>query len=202
MERYWEQRSDSDDDCERSSVIFPCDEGIVQRVLDFVGAGQHAYMAPVCSLWQECYARVPEHQQLSPGLAGVGTTTIAVRGCTTLCSAAFVSMKRFKQALKSGLQLDRDNINSTSSMGYIFGRAATDEMLKQAREEYGVEMTQQMWTGAANSVDRLHQLYYLECDPLPWLEDSETAAVAAKEGRLDILEFFRSSKSLQCYHER
>jgi hypothetical protein len=147
-DRYWEheQRSDDsdDDDCEHSNAVFPSDTKIVQRVLDFVGAGQHAYMAPVCSLWRECYARVPEHQQTSPGLTGIGTATIAVRGTTTLCSAAFASMKRFRQVMKSGLELGRDRFQSTTSMGLIFGRAATDEMLEVAQDKYGIRLTDHM----------------------------------------------------------
>jgi hypothetical protein len=95
----------------------------LQKVLSYVGAGEHLFVAAVCSLWRTQYAEVEDMTVGEPVVFDVRTCTAQM----THYGAAFASASRVQLAVDAGLDL------SSYECQYVADKTAGIDTLQSAR---------------------------------------------------------------------
>eukprot|EP00953_Heterococcus_sp_UTEX-ZZ885_P000624 864-Heterococcus_DN1.PRE.1 len=91
--------------------------GILQRVCEFVGPGQHIFVATVSKAFHAACAKVPSHR--IRGLCHLSHLKANYSAKMTLSRSAFASVSCFKWALDSGLQRFLNGRYSEGSFGEV-----------------------------------------------------------------------------------
>jgi hypothetical protein len=171
--------------------------GILQRVCEFVGPGQHIFVATVSKAFHAACAKVPSHR--IRGLCHLSHWKANYSAKMTLSRSAFASVSCFKWALDSGLQRFLNGRYSEGSFGEVIdsdfwrlqriaGQFSDVETL-QAALEAGVPLSPDMICGAADS-GSLAKLLWLHTEHNCQLFDDVTDH-AARGGNVDMLKWLK-----------
>jgi hypothetical protein len=164
--------------------------GVLQRVLEYVGAGQCLFIALVSHQWKQLYEKVADCT-----VKGVDDDTAAgfveftCTSTTTLASAAFASTQRVRLAHECGLNLKE----GTFSLQFIAGKYGDKKVLALLRE-LQLPFTSSVVCGAAAAptgslakVKWLHKEHRCELT-------SDVADYAAGSGNLAVLKYLHSEE--------
>jgi hypothetical protein len=167
------------------------ERGILQHVLSFVGAGHHAFVAPVSQSWckgyTSAYAAVPR----KGGLVGPFTVYRAIFG----------SPSRVQMAFTTGvlpLRGPRLKVNAHERLLAIAGKHA-DLATLQAAHQLGLQLSDELLCAAAATgvLDKLQWLS-TQHDDLP----QSIASFAAQNGNIEMLKCIKQlgiEFDLKCY---
>jgi hypothetical protein len=179
------------------------ERGILQHVLSFVGAGQHAFVAPVSQSWwkaySSAYSSVPHKRKRG------------VVGPLTMHSAIFSSPSRVQMAFATGVLPVPAGLATQGPNGPRLKANACDRLLAiagkhadlatlQTAHELGLKLSEDMCCAAAASG---------ALDKLQWLATQRSlprhiARFAAQSGNVEMLTFIKQlglEFDLECYKE-
>jgi hypothetical protein len=175
------------------------DAGILQRVCEFVGPGQHIFVATVSKAFRAACAKVRSHVIL--GLRYMTHWKVIYSAKMTLTRSAFASVSRFKWALDCGLQRFLNGRYSEGPFGEVIdnefwrlqriaGQFSDVETL-QAALDAGVPLSPDMICGAAES-GSLAKLLWLHTEHNCQLFNDITDH-AARGGHVDMLTWLKDN---------
>jgi hypothetical protein len=170
------------------AITFPLDDaGILLRVLNVLGPGQHLLISAVSKAWRESYARVdsaqiPDMVYFYNAEAHLMTITPEM----TLYSAVFTSAALVKLAHEHGLALKGYN----GKLERIAGRVADVNTLRAAHE-LGLQLTDEVLYGAAECLkSSVHKLQWLHDEHGCELVD-EICSYAVRSGSIETLSWLK-----------
>jgi hypothetical protein len=163
------------------------ESGVLQRVLDFVGAGHCLFMALVSREWRLLYSQVADC--IAEGVdddTDEGAVEITCTAKMTLASAAFASKQKARLAHECGLNL----AEGTFSLQFIAGKHGDKKVLALLRE-LRLPFTASVACGAA-AAGSLAKLKWLHTEHRCELT-SDVADYAAGNGNLAVLKYLQSN---------
>jgi hypothetical protein len=164
--------------------------GVLQRVLEYVGAGHCLFIALVSHQWKQLYEKVADCtvEGVDDNTAA-GFVEITCSSTATLASAAFASTQRARLAHECGLNLKE----GTFSLQFIAGKYSDKKVLALLRE-LQLPFTSSVVCGAAvAATGSLAKIKWLHKEHRCELT-SDVADYAAGSGNLAVLKYLHSEE--------
>jgi hypothetical protein len=155
---------------------------ILQKVLDFVGPGEHAFVSTVSKSFRACYLQDSVYENACGDNVEF---KLAYRNRTT-CSSALRSLSRLRLAVNLGFPLDPQ----CQFLQNRAGRVADIETLVELHEQYHMPYTKEVSSGAAVS-GLLCKLQWLLDEKQQCLQPDNLDCFAVQAPTLDVLKWLK-----------
>jgi hypothetical protein len=152
---------------------------ILQRLLEYAGAGQWAYLGTVNRVWKEVYERCSSVERAGYNTQGEPVKVNAAPRMT-LYSEVFASQSRLQWALATGLTLH----SNTKGVQRLAGRHADIETLLLLRE-LGLSYTAAVFKESSASKDKAKLHWLVSEQQCPMAEKDVPEVAASKSPVID-----------------